>query len=148
MKEMWVYIMANRSRTLYVGVTNDITRRVWEHKHMQIDGFTRRYLIDRLVYYESAPGPETAIVREKQLKGWLRRRKVSLIESVNPKWRDLSLDFLDIRPAVSPKEVIQQERGRRDSSLLGTRVNTRTVGVEESLQIDRRAAQNDEEGSP
>ena len=90
--------MANRSRTLYVGVTNDLPRRVYEHKLMLADSFTRRYLIDRLVYYEITSDIERAIRREKQLKGWLRKKKVVLIESQNPRWRDLSLDFLDIRP--------------------------------------------------
>lgn len=93
MRDYYVYIMANRSRTLYVGITNNIARRVYEHKHMLKDGFTRQYLIDRLVYYEATNDVEGAIAREKQLKGWVRRRKLALIESVNPKWRDLSGDF-------------------------------------------------------
>lgn len=121
MKEMYVYMMANRSRTLYVGVTNDLARRVWEHKHTQTAGFTRRYLIDRLVHYEVAPDAASAILREKQIKGWVRRRKVGLIESVNPEWRDLSLDFLDIRPTVSAIEARDEMRERRDSSLATTR---------------------------
>ena len=98
MSKYYVYIMANRSRTLYIGITNDLPRRVFEHKLMLADGFARRYLIDRLVYYESTDDVQSAISREKQLKGWLRKRKVELIETQNPKWRDLSLDFLDIRP--------------------------------------------------
>ena len=93
MNDYYVYIMANRSRTLCVGITNNISRRVYEHKHMLKEGFTRRYLIDRLVYYEATNDVEGAIAREKQIKGWVRRRKLALIESVNPKWRDLSGDF-------------------------------------------------------
>jgi putative endonuclease len=93
MRDYYVYIMTNRSKTLYIGVTNNIARRVYEHKHMLKAGFTRRYLIDRLVYYEPTSDVEGAIAREKQLKGWVRRRKVTLIESVNPTWRDLSGDF-------------------------------------------------------
>ena len=93
MRDYYVYIMANRSRTIYVGVTNNIARRVYEHKHMVHDGFTRRYLIDRLVYYEATNDVEGAIAREKQIKGWVRRRKVALIESANPAWRDLSDGF-------------------------------------------------------
>ena len=93
MRDYYVYIMANRSHTLYIGVTNNLLRRVYEHKHMLKEGFTRRYLIDRLVYYEATNDVEGAIQREKQLKGWVRRRKIALIESVNPTWRDFSDDF-------------------------------------------------------
>jgi len=93
MKDYYVYIMTNRSKTLYVGVTNNLTRRVYEHKHMLKEGFTRRYRIDRLVYYEATNDVEGAISREKQIKGWVRRRKITLIESANPTWRDLSDDF-------------------------------------------------------
>ena len=93
MNDYYVYIMANRSRTLCVGITNNISRRVYEHKHMLKEGFTRRYLIDRLVYYEATNDVEGAIQREKQLKGWVRRRNIALIESVNPTWRDFSDDF-------------------------------------------------------
>ena len=92
MKEYFVYIMANRSRTLYVGVTNDLERRVYEHKHMLKEGFARRYLVDRLVYCESTPDVRAAIEREKQIKGWTRAKKVALIESQNPKWLDLAAD--------------------------------------------------------
>src|SRR3990172_1834587 len=97
MKQYYSYIMANRSRTLYTGVTSDLERRVWEHKHMVTEGFTRRYLIDRLVYYEVTDDVTSAIAREKQIKGWSRSKKLALIESVNPRWRDPSEDFLDSR---------------------------------------------------
>jgi len=93
MRDYYVYVMTNRSKTLYVGVTNNIARRVYEHKHMLCAGFTRRYLTDRLVYYEATNDVEGAIQREKQIKGWVRRRKIALIESVNSTWRDLSDDF-------------------------------------------------------
>ena len=93
MRDYYVYIMTNRSKTLYVGVTNNIARRVYEHKHMLKEGFTRRYLMDRLLYYEATNDVEGPIQREKQIKGWVRRRKVALIESANPTWRDLSDDF-------------------------------------------------------
>jgi putative endonuclease len=117
MKDFYVYIMANRARTLYTGMTNSLAYRVWQHKHMEIDGFTRRYLIDRLVYYEIAPDAASAIQREKQIKGWVRRKKVALIESVNSEWRDLSGDFLDIRPTLADSQAYFRKRGRRDSSL-------------------------------
>jgi putative endonuclease len=86
MKRYYVYIMTNRSGTLYVGVTNDLQRRVWEHKQKLIEGFTKRYNITRLVYYEETPDVTAAIVREKQIKGWLRKKKIAL----NSGWKDLS----------------------------------------------------------
>ena len=81
--------MANRSKTLYVGVTNNLER-VYEHKHGVIEGFTSRYHLTKLVYSETAEEIESAIGREKQVKGWLRSKKVALIESMNPEWDDLS----------------------------------------------------------
>jgi len=71
-------------------VTNDLIRRVYEHKNKMIDGFTKKYNIKKLVYYEETDDIQTAIAREKQIKGWLRSKKIALIESVNPKWNDLS----------------------------------------------------------
>ena len=90
MKTYYVYFMTNHSGTLYVGVTNDLERRVWEHKQQKVDGFTKRYRITRLVYYEEYSQVYDALAREKQLKGWLRSRKVALIEEGNPGWEDLS----------------------------------------------------------
>src|SRR5437870_5088789 len=147
MKQMYVYVMANRSRTLYVGVTNDITRRVWEHKHMQMGGFTRRYLIDRLVYYELASDAESAIVREKQIKGWVRRRKITLIESVNPEWRDLSLDFLDIGPTAFLRAIRRQDWDRRDSSPLIARDGAMANQNQQSGDPSQRGAQDDIRGA-
>jgi len=86
----WVYIMASRTKRLYIGVTNNLERRVWEHKAGMIDGFTKRYNINKLVYQEDYESIRDAIAREKQLKGWLREKKVSLIESGNPEWDDLA----------------------------------------------------------
>jgi len=90
MRQYYVYIMTNRSKTLYTGVTNDLMRRVYEHKNKLIKGFTRKYNIRKLVYYETTDAIQAAIAREKQIKGWLRRKKIALIESVNPQWEDLS----------------------------------------------------------
>jgi len=146
MRQFHVYVMANRSRTLYVGMTNDLARRVWEHKHMQADGFTRRYLIDRLVYYETAADAETAICREKQIKGWLRAKKVALIESANPEWSDLSLDFLDIRQTVSTGPFASQNTGRRDSSLSRAGVGAEAQDIPSPVAGEQHGAQNDEEG--
>jgi len=89
-KFYYVYIVTNRSKTLYIGVTNSIERRVWEHKHGIGSEFTRRYKLDRLVYFERFADIRSAIDREKQLKGLLRIKKIALIVSVNPEWRDLS----------------------------------------------------------
>ena len=93
MKGYYVYIMSNASRTLYVGVTNDLQRRVYEHKQKLLHGFTSKYNLTLLVYFETAPDILAAIAREKQIKGWLRAKKVALVESVNPKWLDLSAQW-------------------------------------------------------
>ena len=100
MAEYYVYIMTNVGRTLYTGVTNDLVRRVWEHKYKVVPGFTSRYQIDRLVWYESTPDVTSAIAREKQLKGWKRRRKVSLVTSLNPTWSDLRADWYGERDEI------------------------------------------------
>ena len=90
MKQYYAYIMTNQSKTLYTGVTNDLMRRVYEHKNKMIEGFTKKYNITKLVYYKETKDIQVAISREKQIKGWLRGKKIALIESVNPKWNDLS----------------------------------------------------------
>jgi putative endonuclease len=90
MRQYFVYILANRSRTLYTGVTNDLERRVAEHKQKRIPGFTSRYNINQLVFFESTPDVRAAIAREKQIKGWVRRKKIALIKASNPHWKDLS----------------------------------------------------------
>jgi putative endonuclease len=88
----YVYILSNSSRTLYVGMTNDLVRRVYEHKQKRMPGFTARYNLMELVYFEEAAHPQIAIAREKELKGWRRSRKVSLVSAANPTWRDLAAD--------------------------------------------------------
>ena len=90
-----VYFMTNGVRTLYIGVTNDLTRRVYEHQHKLSDGFTKKYNITMLVHYEVTTDVQSAIAREKQLKGWRRSKKIDLIESSNPAWVDLSLGWYD-----------------------------------------------------
>ena len=90
-KVFYVYILASkRNGTLYIGVTNDLYRRVWEHKRKINYGFTAKYNVNKLVYYEEYDDVEEAIVREKRLKRFLRKEKLALIESVNPNWQDLS----------------------------------------------------------
>jgi putative endonuclease len=91
----YVYILTNRSKTLYTGVTNDLIRRVYEHKQKLIPGFTQKYNIDKLAYYEESVDVTAAIAREKQIKGWLRAKKIALIESMNPEWHDLSADWYE-----------------------------------------------------
>jgi len=93
MKEYYVYIMSNRSKTLYIGITNDLIRRVSEHKQKLIKGFSKKYDTTQLVYYETTNDVNSAIAREKQLKGWLRDRKIELIETMNSSWQDLSGTF-------------------------------------------------------
>ena len=94
-KRYYVYILTNGKRTLYVGVTNDLARRVYEHKNKLIDGFTKNYNLTYLAYYDETADIIAAIEREKQIKGWRRSKKIELIESVNPKWKDLSMDWYD-----------------------------------------------------
>jgi len=92
MRQYYVYIPSNHFRRLYVEVTNNLMRQVLEHKQKTIPGFTRRYRLTRLVYFESTSSVCSAIAREKRIKGWLPAKKVALIESVNPRWNDLSDD--------------------------------------------------------
>jgi putative endonuclease len=93
MKQYYVYIITNKSKTLYTGVTSDLIKRVYLHKNHLINGFTKKYNITNLVYYEITNDVNAAIKREKQIKGWLRKKKIALIESINPNWKDLSKDW-------------------------------------------------------
>jgi putative endonuclease len=85
--------MTNRSKTLYTGITNNLQRRVYEHKQKLSPAFTSKYNINQLVFYEITSDINVALSREKQIKGWLRSKKIALIESMNPEWRDLSGDL-------------------------------------------------------
>ena len=91
-KTFYVYIMTNRSRShvLYTGITGNLSRRVFEHKNKLVEGFTSRYNLTRLVYYEAYAYPGLAIDREKEIKGWRRSKKIKLVESMNPHWYDLA----------------------------------------------------------
>jgi putative endonuclease len=96
----YVYMLSNASRTLYVGVTNDLVRRVWEHKHGSIPGFTSKYHVSQLMWFEQTVNIAAAIAREKQLKRWVRSKKVALISRSNPEWKDLAAEegfFTSIR---------------------------------------------------
>lgn len=85
--------MSNKSKTLYIGVTNDLARRIYEHKNKMIDGFSKKYNLTMLIYFEVVNSVEDAIRREKQLKNWHREWKIYLIESINKDWKDLSDEF-------------------------------------------------------
>ncbi len=93
MADYYVYILSNISRTLYVGFTSNLEKRMYEHRMKLADGFTKRYNITMLVYFEHGNDREGALTRERQIKAWRRSKKVDLIESVNPEWRDLSKDW-------------------------------------------------------
>ncbi|MFA6391329.1 MAG: GIY-YIG nuclease family protein [Patescibacteria group bacterium] len=90
MNQYYVYIMASKKNgTLYIGVTNNIIRRVYEHKNNEVEGFSKKYKVHRLVYYEQTENVESALNREKQLKKWNREWKINLIQKENPNWKDL-----------------------------------------------------------
>jgi len=91
MKSYYVYILASKENgTLYIGVTNDLNRRVYEHRHNLVEGFTKQHAVHRLVYFEETPSVDDAISREKQLKNWRRFWKLELINQANPGWNDLA----------------------------------------------------------
>ena len=90
----YVYILTNwNNKVLYTGVTNNLERRLYEHRNELADGFTKRYHVHKLVYYDTTTDATAAIAREKQIKGWTRQKKNALIETLNPEWRDLSKDW-------------------------------------------------------
>ena len=95
MNEFYVYIMRSGNRVLYIGVTNNLERRVFEHKSKEFEGFTARYNVTKLVCFEQTSDVRAALEREKQLKKWSRAKKITLIERMNPQWADLSLGWFD-----------------------------------------------------
>ena len=122
MKQYYVYILASRKNgTLYVGMTHDLIKRAYEHKSDLIDGFTKKYKVHRLVYYEETNDPQSAILREKQMKKWNRQWKIELIEALNLNWEDLYEDLVGSRdPRFSPA-VLLGGRGDDSFSLHETR---------------------------
>lgn len=98
----YIYILGSRNKVLYTGVTNDLARRVAEHKSHLIPGFTKKYNVDRLLYFEELPDIVQAIAREKQIKGWLRSKKLALIASINPDFKDLAEPEKDSSLRKSP----------------------------------------------
>jgi putative endonuclease len=101
--QFWVYVLSNRSHTLYIGVTNNLRRRINQHRKQPPGSFTARYKITRLVYFESYQYSNNAIAREKELKHWTRAQKIALIESMNPTWDELMPD--EPIPAQTPSEA-------------------------------------------
>jgi putative endonuclease len=92
-KHYYVYIMASHSHVIYIGMTNDLRRRVAQHQQKLVEGFTQKYNCAMLIYYESTEDVHSALAREKELKGWRREKKIALIESRNPAWQDLSAEL-------------------------------------------------------
>jgi putative endonuclease len=119
MGSFYVYILASRSRVLYVGVTNDLERRVFEHKQGIGSQFTRKYRVNQLVYCQSFATPGEAIAAEKRIKGWVRAKKIALIEEANPDWHDLSSDDTRSESSCSANasrpSISHPERRREDA---------------------------------
>jgi len=106
MPEYFVYIMASHTRVLYTGVTSDLVKRVFQHKYKLTRGFTSKYNVDILVYYESTTDVMAATEREKRIKSWTRAKKLALIESMNPNWKDLSFGWYDLADAVADESPV------------------------------------------
>ena len=100
--QYYVYILASYRGTLYTGVTNNLIRRVNEHRQILSEGFTKKYNVSKLVHYEATEDIRSAIAREKQIKGWMRRKKVALIESLNPYWSDLAAEWSENPASPDP----------------------------------------------
>ncbi|HDZ59794.1 MAG TPA: GIY-YIG nuclease family protein [Actinobacteria bacterium] len=103
--------MSNLSRTLYTGVTNNLERRVYQHKNELMEGFTRKYKIKRLVYFEETTSIEAAIAREKQIKAWRRQKKITLIKKNNPAWADLSEEWITEAGKAEPRSALDDTDG-------------------------------------
>jgi putative endonuclease len=95
MRTFWVYMMANQAKGLYTGITSNLLRRVFQHRHRQVPGFTTRYNMIHLVYCEGTTDVRSALAREKQIKRWSRKKKVALVTQANPEWRDLAADWFE-----------------------------------------------------
>jgi putative endonuclease len=102
MKGGFVYILASKSGVLYTGVTSSLDGRIVQHRFKLVEGFTKKYNVTRLVHYERFPDIRAAIVREKQIKGWLRKKKIALIESSNPTWKNLAAHIGSSNPPLTP----------------------------------------------
>jgi putative endonuclease len=121
MKQYFVYIMSNKSRRLYVGITSKLLKRIFQHKNKLLPGFTARYNFDMLVYYEEFSQVVNAIAREKEIKGWRREKKLKLALKENPDWEDLSLEWEEdpswkALPDAKPRPRLKRSSLRIDSS--------------------------------
>jgi putative endonuclease len=142
MKEYYVYMMTNRSRVvLYTGVTSRLEHRAWEHKNHVVEGFTSKYKLDRLVYYEQFSDPVSAITREKEIKSWRREKKNELVRKLNPKWEDLSESLLaavkKFRAHRGDREMTRQNRTDDLRTTLTLRVSSRTAQTVRDLTRGR-----------
>jgi putative endonuclease len=127
-RQYYVYILASWSKSLYIGVTNNLLRRVLEHKQRVVKGFAKRYRIHRLVYYEACSEVRIALQREKQIKSWRREKKVALVKTTNPEWKDLAASWLRSR-AVSGQGRDPSPRLPAKGGLSGLGMTPRRVGV-------------------
>ena len=118
-KRYYVYIMASRSLTLYTGVTGDIYHRALQHKAGEIEGFTKKYHINRLVYYETFKYVNNAIAREKQIKAWTRAKRLALIKSMNPTWQDLAEGWGELTRLQIPHFVRDDKPKENDNTETG-----------------------------
>jgi putative endonuclease len=143
MRHYYLYIVSSPSHVLYIGVTNDLARRVFEHRHKQIPGFTRRYNVTRLVYFEETSDVRSAIAREKEIKAWRRSKKTALVDSVNPRWLDLAADWFEpfipskarnLAPASVTDEIPRRRTplNDREASSLAQRFTCHSERSEES----------------
>jgi len=113
----WVYIMTNNSGTLYTGVTGDLPRRTYEHRHRLVPGFATRYRIDQLIYVESFSEVRDALAREKQIKAWRRSHKVALIDSANPEWNDLGEAWFGLKDTMDQGSPAQSDSSEYDDEI-------------------------------
>ncbi len=134
-KSYYVYIMASRSLNLYTGVTNSIYQRALQHKSGEIDGFTKKYNINRLVYYEMFEHIGNAIAREKQVKAWTRAKRLALIKSINPTWQDSAEEW-------GGKTELQIPRFARDDNSLDEGKSSSAEGKETMNAADAAAVYN------
>ena|GEM_PF-160805 len=125
-----MYILSSPSHVLYTGVTNDLARRVFEHRHKQVPGFTRRYNVTRLAYFKQTSDVGSAIAREKEIKAWRRSKKTALVDSMNPGWLDLAADWFEpvipskarnLAPASVANEIPRRSAPRNDTKNLRPR---------------------------
>jgi putative endonuclease len=152
-KRYYVYIMASRSLTLYTGVTGDIYHRVLQHKAGEIEGFTKKYQINRLVYYETFKYVNNAIAREKQIKAWTRSKRLALIKTMNPTWQDLAEGWGEPIKLQIPHSV-RDDKGLRVAAAPGStdvsRANPNaSKGLEKSRESEKKESVGDQRaGSP